>query len=454
MNFVPANGETGSDGQLGMSAAIGQRREVLVVLGMHRSGTSLCMSVLGALGVRVDNELLFDVHNPRGYYEATEIVRLNDKLLQSAGMNWHSVLSPTLQGPGHENTEPSALKQRLADFISQKASLDLEPWAMKDPRVCLLLPLYEQLFEQCNLSPAYVLCIRDPRSVALSLKKRDHFPEIFSELLWLNHTLGTMRMARNRIKAVVHYEKWFRDGDRQLRSLAAGLGLPNSHSNPANVALERLIDPALNHGLRGTNGAGEPGKFALSGVEEIYRLVLAEDYEAAIGEFLDIERRLDRGKHRPNGRNGHNIISAERRTIRAPLPAKTDGGGVLVGLDPEELGSLPEGSVVEFELAGLEESISQSGPGCDLAAGLAKGLEASLAEVAQLREGLAEQRNRADSLRNTVLLLNKNIDSLGQKLQAAGAEWTAQEEWRQSVLQSLSWRLTAPIRWIGSLFVG
>ncbi len=375
--FSPAHGENASAPDLGKAKAIGQAREVIVVLGMHRSGTSLCMSVLDALGVRVDNEHALDVHNPRGYFEATEIVRLNEKLLRCAGINWFTFLAPALEDAGQENTAPDALKQRLSSLISQKVNLDPTPWALKDPRFCLLLPLYERVFEECNLSPAYVLCIRDPRSVARSLKKRDHFPEIFSELLWLNHTMGAMRIAGDRIKAVVHYEKWFHDGTEQMLSLAAGLGLPNDRlRTSATASLETVVDPSLNH-----HGDVNFGQFALPGVDKIYRLLLAEDYEGASRAFLEFQRRL-------YSERGAGEYWQAKECIR------------------------------ELEAEPLAEPNSPLVPGSDLAENLAMALESSLAEMTQLR----------------------------QSLQAAG-------EWRSSVLRSWSWRLTAPVRWIGSLFL-
>lgn len=371
----PALGKNASAPGLGKATAIGQPREVIVVLGMHRSGTSLCMSVLDALGVRVDNEHALDVHNPRGYFEANEIVRLNEKLLRCAGSNWFTFLAPALQGTGRENTAPDALKQRLSSLIRQKVNLDPTPWALKDPRLCLLLPLYERVFEQCNLSPAYVLCIRDPRSVARSLKKRDHFPEIFSELLWLNHTMGAMRFAGERIKAVVHYEKWFQDGTGQMLSLAAGLGLQIDRlRTSATTSLEAVVDPSLNH-----HGDVNFGRFALPGVDKIYRLLLVEDYEGASRAFLEFQRRL----------------YGERRA--------------------GEYWRAKEGELEAEPLAGSDSPLA---PGYDLAENLATALEASLAEITQLR----------------------------QSLQAAG-------EWRSSVLRSWSWRLTAPVRRIGSLFL-
>ncbi len=461
------------------------------------------MNVLNGLGIRVDNDLLPDSSNPEGYYESSQITKLNQKLLELIGVGWHTPFFTGLQGRWYEDAALTTAKERLAGYISQQANQLAGPWALKDPRICLLLPLYEQIFEQCNLNPSYVLCIRDPRSVALSLKRRDNFPAILSELLWLNHTMGAIRGAGTRIKAVVHYEKWFRDGHEQVRELAAGLGLCRTNGHHfGSAALGRIIDPTLNHYV------SEGGGFALNSVEKIYRLLLAEEYEAAIRESLDIQRGLDwemyrgsacqvywRTKRRDyfteaDSRSADIIVSPERRVNRVFIPAqcepvaglrldpsnvpgfaqlfairvlastgnilwewdgeldtlseckrhdvtlveRAEGGGILVrfkGDDPQivlpipgALGCLSEGGVLEFEVAWLSE-----------------------------KSGVAPSYGGVELLRKRADVLSAENEELRNRIQAAESGQAAARACRASMLQSWSWRLTAPVRLIGSLFL-
>jgi hypothetical protein len=130
------------------------------------------------------------------------------------------------------------------------------------------------------------------------------------------------------------------------------------------------------------------------------------------------------------------LLACEPHDITPVVAA--DGGGVLVRFDssdpglvlpvPEEFGSLSDGGVVEVELAWLEQDGLEIAP----AYGLAKALEAGAAEIVHLREELAEQIRRVDLLRSKV---------------------EGESEWRRSMLRSWSWRLTAPIRLIGSMFL-
>ena len=55
---------------------------LILVVGMHRSGTSLLGSILGALGVALPGPLIpGDQHNPAGYFERSDITALQEELL-------------------------------------------------------------------------------------------------------------------------------------------------------------------------------------------------------------------------------------------------------------------------------------------------------------------------------------------------------------------------------------
>lgn len=187
-------------------------KAAVVVLGMHRSGTSLCMNVLKAMGTQVDEDLIpGDEHNERGYFESRRILELNESILVYMGANWHTLPSLSL-GDGWENNPVlDAAKRKLMALVKARVDQCQGVWGFKDPRISLMLPLYEQVFAACGVEPQYILCIRDPRSVATSLMRRNGFPYLFSELLWLEHTLTAAKSAGNRLKAVVEYENWFQD---------------------------------------------------------------------------------------------------------------------------------------------------------------------------------------------------------------------------------------------------
>src|SRR3546814_16295805 len=65
-------------------------RQALIVLGMHRSGTSALAGVLAKLGAQTPKTLMtLQRDNPRGFFESAALAKLHDQLLRSAGSCWH-----------------------------------------------------------------------------------------------------------------------------------------------------------------------------------------------------------------------------------------------------------------------------------------------------------------------------------------------------------------------------
>jgi hypothetical protein len=429
-------------------------------------------------------------------------------------------------------------RRQLAALIREKAFEQPTVWGFKDPRLNILLPLYEQAFADCGVEPVYVICLRDPRSVASSLQRIHNFPRIFAELLWIDNTMSGIRVARKRIGAVVHYENWFRAGQVQLQSAMHGLGLEWTGEAPA--VLENTVERALNH--------GEPGTmpFALPYTESIYGHLKEGDYEAAASEFAEIQNALKfarlpgknrfrlcwRAEHEPfaHARNTDVWIDIDpgAKSIRLDIPPgdwtglRLDLGG-RVGLarffalrvlnqtgqvlwdwngQPEslarsgsdqvdflsssaepgvivhfsapdaalELAVLPQtssllsaGGVVELEFAWL---VTNSLGGFDFSRGIAGELAAVRSELEALRRELTEKTAEASNCWTAIASQQQELAAHQKKLavrtreadlsrdhvNALSAEISGYQAEKRDVLQSWSWRLTAPLRRGGSLF--
>jgi SAM-dependent methyltransferase len=267
-------------GTMGVPTAFASH-EVIGVLGMHRSGTSLCMDLLRALGVRLDDDLIpGDANNEPGYFESREIVDFNDGILRTVGATWHTVFSLSIPGGWADDPALLPAKKALRDLITRKAVNGPGTWGFKDPRTAVLLPLYEQVFAECGLRPKYILCIRDPRAVARSLKKRDQLPPLLSELLWLDYTMSAVQLLGERLQAIVSYEKWFRDAIGQAESLVRVVG-PGAAAGSLETIVQRVVAPVLNH------ADAEAGDFALACSRSVYELLLAGDLPRAAAVFAE-----------------------------------------------------------------------------------------------------------------------------------------------------------------------
>lgn len=166
----------------------------ILLLGMHRSGTSLATRLLNLMGAYFGpegsiGELTAD--NPKGFWERPEVFKLNEAILAHAGCSWSD-----LRGwePSKAAHIPDKLQYNIRKFLTGMDAF--RPWVLKDPRLCLLLPAWMPMLEV----PIAVLMYRHPMEVALSLYKRDKFAIEYSLALWeyyVVHLLNaTLRMPR------------------------------------------------------------------------------------------------------------------------------------------------------------------------------------------------------------------------------------------------------------------
>jgi hypothetical protein len=197
-------------------------QDIVCILGMHRSGTSLLTRMLNLIDVYLGPEQLLmppNFANPRGYWEHREIVSLNDEILLRLGGSWDQ--PPTLP-PGWENAPTmDDLKERGRRLI-QDSFANVDTWGWKDPRTCLTLPFWQQLLPNMR----YVVCLRSPLDVAGSLDYRNRFSAEKSSQLWLTYVNSALEHSEGRPRLVIFYEDLVDDCLRELQLLADFLGKP------------------------------------------------------------------------------------------------------------------------------------------------------------------------------------------------------------------------------------
>jgi hypothetical protein len=178
----------------------------IVVLGMHRSGTSLATGLLGMAGFGLPsvNRHRPSEFNPRGNQEAMDLTRFNEHLLNILGGEWCA--PPEL----HANwwTEPRIARRTPRADKRFQASFPDAGWVWKDPRTCLTLPFW---VEGLGLEPVGVLVVRNPLETAASLERRDHFDPALSFALWERYLRAALAVAEGRPLAVLCYDDLLRE---------------------------------------------------------------------------------------------------------------------------------------------------------------------------------------------------------------------------------------------------
>jgi hypothetical protein len=139
--------------------------EGIVVLGMHRSGTSSIVNLLSHLGFKGPMDPMKPKpDNPEGFGESLGITRLDDLLLYRLGGAWQCPpLSASL-----EFDDPDWIERGRAAFTTAFGSRnEAHGWVLKDPRISLLLPFWRRVL---GPRPLRILCVfRPPEQVVASL---------------------------------------------------------------------------------------------------------------------------------------------------------------------------------------------------------------------------------------------------------------------------------------------
>jgi hypothetical protein len=151
--------------------------KIILVLGMHRSGTSLAAQLIAKWGAYMGKELMpANKYNEYGYWEYNPLVDFHEKLLKKTNNKWYA--------PSWEIDA----KKLLNEFGDEARQLvrDMDEggdiWCWKDPRMPLFLDFWKEILAGREI--VYILSSRQPQNIAGSLFFRDNMPASIALALW------------------------------------------------------------------------------------------------------------------------------------------------------------------------------------------------------------------------------------------------------------------------------
>jgi hypothetical protein len=270
-----------------ISSAV-QRRPIVLVLGMHRSGTSLCSHLLSALGVDMADNIAapgsasVTPDNPRGHWERWEIVEFHDRILALFNRGYF--------GHFHDFALPVAwwadprvaqIRREIVAFLEKRMGEGY--FGFKDPRTVRLMPMWHQIFNELKLAPRLVLCLRNPAEIGRSLNARDGLDPEIGEYRWLVHMIDFFRYTSKYDICTVEYEGWFTDPAANIEKLRKFLDLPWLQSeSDLSLVLSDIIDRAARHDDSNHREASQPL------VRTLYRLASSDGQDGALDQIAYI----------------------------------------------------------------------------------------------------------------------------------------------------------------------
>ena len=276
--------------------AAGDRPTAVLILGMHRSGTSALTRVLNLLGVDLGSELMAaaEGNNETGFWEHQAIVDTHEELMASWGMRWHD---PRALPEGWEQGKAAARARREIEAVIAREFADRPVWGVKDPRMCRLLPLWRPILADLGVEPRIVHMQRQPLEIARSIERRDFLPRGLALLLWLRHQIEALRASAGLQQCWVTYDGLMADWRTALAPVAASIGLePPPGDGSAAGVIAGFLSPGLRHHV--LDSAALDADPALA---DWVGALFTETSRAASGQAADlvgtaerIEREIDR----------------------------------------------------------------------------------------------------------------------------------------------------------------
>jgi hypothetical protein len=217
---------------------------IVVVVGMHRSGTSVLAGLLHRGGVVMGEDRAFWPRplpeNPAGFYENIRFRRINDRVLQESGYRVKS-WNPTI---------PKARAGYLTRFRTRRLLVTYQrryaDWGWKDPRTALTLGVWLRELERLGWRERVrvVHISRSAGAVAGSMVARGNTSFEAAVRLWTVYNRRALEAldANDVGRLFVTYEALCREPERIVERLAGFLGRPLDPDGA-----RAFVDDRLNH---------------------------------------------------------------------------------------------------------------------------------------------------------------------------------------------------------------
>ena len=246
LNVVLARLDSGCVSMSGPSQPIADQRTCLLILGMHRSGTSAITRILNLMGAELPKQLLGALPgNEAGHWEPERLVLLHDQMLAEAGSSWRDLRPLDL---ARLSADRLAYYKSMIQSIIQDEFGNAFIFALKDPRICRFIPIYRAILSDLGVRTQPIIIVRNPLEVSASLSARDKMSNTHGLLLWLRHCLDIEKHTRDMSRVFVGYDRVVNDIHDVIARLHESLGYLPLSFHPSDIT--NLVLPSIRHDLR------------------------------------------------------------------------------------------------------------------------------------------------------------------------------------------------------------
>lgn len=396
------------------------KRTCILVLGMHRSGTSAVTRVVSLMGAALPKNILgAGPGNETGHWEPERLIAYHDQLLGELGSAWHDWSPLDFNKLTPERRQQ--IKHGIADII-QDEYLDADLIVIKDPRIGRFASFFIETLADNHIESTAIMVLRNPLDVINSLIARDydwpqHYDRLDAALLWLAHMLESEQAARTLPHAILSYDVLLGNPVEAIKTalnnagLAMRLSASNKTSGDKTLEIAAFIDGKHRHHAQNPQDLG---------LDPVTTGWVAEAY----GALKDLE-------HQTHVEAARSILDRVYSEFQAAMPVLKASAGQR------------KAAFAATRLA-KEEAERLRG---DVEAG-----RAARDEVRREIETLRSELEQAEKARHMEIAEAERLrKEISQTTQTLTAEITAARQRETALLTSTSWKLTAPVRMVRNL---
>ena len=415
----------------------------LLVLGMHRSGTSALSRLLSLAGADVGTRVLgASAGNEGGHWEDAFAVELHERLLDSFGARWDDPF-PLPAGWMQYDVALQARDLLRAYLAGDRAAHGI--WSAKDPRLSLFAELWLAAAADIGMPVASLVMLRHPLEVADSLAVRDGIGRGQALLLWIDHTLSALHAAEQGRSLILDYDMLLRDwrlvGERITR-LHPGLDF-----EAAAQAIEGTLTPVLRHHAR-QDAEGLPPPLA-NAWHALQALAVrgelphgtAAAMRATIGDLRSLVAPYERIGRAESAAGAMADMPQQMDELRARMDVQH--AGVIDAISSELRHMQVQAAAASAELASLHRERDATHA---LFQSTQLALDSASAELASTQAALEMAAAQLTSTQVALDAANIRLAEVEQARDATAAKLRESTELIGRVLASRSWKLTRPLR--------
>jgi hypothetical protein len=407
-------------------------RQAVIVLGMHRSGTSALAGALGLMGARLPVRLMpAGRGNFKGHFEPSHIVTIHDRVLAAAGTAWSGWDRIPIEWQQSPTCRP---------FVEELASAVLEDYGatgvfvVKDPRICRLIPLWLRVLDRIDVEASFAIVFRNPLEVAKSLLSRDGLLLSHGCLAWLRCVVDAERDTRGYHRVFLHYQDLIDDAQRSIGRVVTSLPLawPRSVGDAAGE-IQEFIDPSLRIQIADAKSIDETLHFApwLRQASASYQALATNPDDPAAREEID-----------------HLGATFDVADLAFTPLVKQEATKHAADVAWTQEANESSRAALQAKIEAVECDLSERDARIEW---LARMVEERNAQIVALHCSLSEARADTAARDQALVARNAEISSLKNVVGRQEANLRRLQAMILTLRQSTSWRVTAPLRYVRRL---